>query len=176
MELLMQRRQALHEGYMLEPVGGTFGMAIRTHDISIPSYREEMRKLHLVQLTQDNGNGRVAELHSTPPSRDICQMLVEEMAGRRDAAIAEFEAQIKYEEMEMKDNNLGRDERGYMRLRVRAMRETIAQMKWEAENITADDLYRFFRTEDIALRAKMVSPEMRESLSVLREEPEMLGV
>ncbi len=176
MELLLQKRQALHEGYMLEQVGGTFGMAVRTHDISIPSYREEMRRQKLVQLTQDNGNGRVAELHSTPPTREMCQMLVDELATRRDAEIERFQADIKAEEIEMKDTNLSRGERGYMRIRVKALQETILQMLWEAENVTADDLYRFFRAEDITLRAKMVSPEMRESLSVLREEQEMLGI
>ena len=176
MELLMQKRTAMHEGYMLEESGGTIGMAVRTHDISIPSYREEMRKRKLVQLTQDNGNGRVAELHSTPPTRDACQMLIEAMDARRDGIIEKFQAEIKTEEIEMKDTNISRGERGYMRLRVKALQETILQMLWEAENVSADDLYRFFRTEDIQLRAKNVSPEMRESLSVLREEQEMFGI
>lgn len=170
MELLMQKREALHQGYMLEQRGGTFGMAVRTHDISIPSYREELRKRGLVQLTQDNGNSHVTTLQTTPPTPEMCREVVAVMDERRPEIIEAMQAEIKGLQLEMKDPALGRDERAYMRLQCIRMEETVKQMQWEAKNITPESLYQFFRDENIRLRASSVPAEMREALQVLRDE------
>lgn len=175
MELVMQKRRQEYEGYILEPTGATYGQAIRTHDISIPSYREEMRRRGLVQLTGDNGNTSVRGLETTPPSLELCEMVVDVMAARREAAIEEIKATIREEELEMKDTTIGRDERAYLRLRVRGMKKVIELIESEVE-ITADDLYQFFRGEDIRLRGSFVPPELRHSLAVLRDEQEYARV
>lgn len=175
MELVIQRRSQEFEGYVLEPQGATFGQAIRTRDISIPSYREELRRLNVVQLTGDNGNTSVRGLATMPPSLELCQQLIEEIAARRPDAIEALQAVISEEEREMKDAALGRDERGYLRLRVKAMKQVIDLMQAE-ESVTAEELYQWFRTEDVRLRGSFVSPELRQSLAVLRDEQELVRV
>lgn len=164
-------RNWLFQGYYLDKRGALYGEAIRFADIAIPLDREDIAKLGRVLLTQSNSSVETKDHSNAPPSLDMCRKVVSEMNRRRPALLKRKAAELSEAEEELNDHNLPKDERSYMRDRVKALRRYIAIVERQAE-ITPEMLREWFAREDLALRSAAVPPEMRAAFEVIERERE----
>lgn len=173
MEPKLQRRRDLMDGYVLAPTGATVGDAVRSADISIPSYRQKLQKKGYVILTEYGANDRAAELRTSPPTLETCRAVVEEIEKRKAAVLAELGDQLQEAEEELAQRDLGRQERSFWRVRAKNLREKIAAI--EGEEVTPEELHMAFVREDVTLRATAVPPQLREALEAIERERALLG-
>lgn len=170
----LQTRRDLMDGFVLAPTGATVPDAVRTADISIPSNRQRLENKGVKLLTQHNGNDRAGDLVSRPPSLEACQRAVDEVQGRKEAAIARLRAELADAKGESKQTDLSRGERSFWRKRVVNLEEKLIDVEMEA--VTGEDLHRMLVREDVSLRAAAVPPEMRAAMEAIERERELVDV
>lgn len=167
-EPTLQKRRDLMDGYLLSPDGASVGDAIRSADISIPSYRQRLEAKGNRLLTRYGANDRAADLRTQPPSLEDCARALATINTRKEQMLATLREDLEESKREMKQGELGRSERSYWRARVRQLERKIEQIA--LEDVSAEELHAAFLREDAALRASFVPPEMRHALEALERE------
>lgn len=172
-DLNIPRRTRYFEGYILAPTGAQLGDAIRTADISIPPYRERLQRAGNVILTRTNANSTVKELQTEPPTLETCEMVINEIAKRREPELERLRALVKEAAQEVKAHMaIASKERTFWQSRKRSLEEKIEAIIAE-EDVTAKDLYRWFVLEDASFQAQAVPAELRAALTALDRERRM---
>ena len=161
----LQKRDSTDVGWVLSPSGATVEEAIAPSRITNPTNRQKLILKGFKILTRHNSNDTPRGYRGDPPSLATCKKVIALVGTRKEKALTFLGGELaRAKEEPMSD--LTPTERSFWRGRINDLERAINRIK--DEDVTAEELHRAFRRDEVEMRAKNVDPGMREQIETFQ--------